>query len=108
MDEDGKEKKSLTLFQVSKHKSDDDLYVAVHDRVYDLSGFWRRHPGGEGLIRERAAGSFDWLLYRRTPWDGFLSSLRSKKTSRVCGTSVGPALLLLKTVPRSRARRGSQ
>jgi len=54
MDGDGKEKKSLTLFQVSKHKSDDDLYVAVHDRVYDLSEFWRRHPGGEGLIRERA------------------------------------------------------
>jgi len=27
MDGDGKEKKSLTLFQVSKHKSDDDLVV---------------------------------------------------------------------------------
>mmetsp|Transcript_17967 Transcript_17967/g.25948 ORF Transcript_17967/g.25948 Transcript_17967/m.25948 type:complete len:85 (+) Transcript_17967:88-342(+) len=53
MEEDREQKKSLTLFQVSKHKSDDDLYVAVHDRVYNLSQFWRRHPGGEGLIRER-------------------------------------------------------
>mmetsp|Transcript_6912 Transcript_6912/g.21024 ORF Transcript_6912/g.21024 Transcript_6912/m.21024 type:complete len:84 (+) Transcript_6912:35-286(+) len=53
MNSSGKEG-SYTLYQVSKHASDNDLYVALHGRVYDLTSFWKQHPGGKQLIRERA------------------------------------------------------
>ncbi|XP_066569942.1 fatty acid 2-hydroxylase isoform X1 [Amia ocellicauda] len=40
--------------EVSEHRSRDSCWVLLSDRVYDVTGFLRRHPGGEALILSRA------------------------------------------------------
>lgn len=62
------DEKTYTLFQVSKHSSDDDLYVAVHGRVYNLTSFWRSHPGGSNLIRDRAGKSSPLCIPCASPY----------------------------------------
>lgn len=32
--------------EVSKHKSEDDCWVILHAKVYDVTSFVREHPGG--------------------------------------------------------------
>ena len=34
----------LTYAEVSKHSSKKDLYVVIHDKVYDTSSFVDEHP----------------------------------------------------------------
>ncbi|KAK1816751.1 hypothetical protein LTR12_008792 [Friedmanniomyces endolithicus] len=41
------ETKELTYAEVSEHTSKKDLYLVVHDKVYNCSSFVDEHPGGE-------------------------------------------------------------
>ncbi|XP_006641387.3 fatty acid 2-hydroxylase [Lepisosteus oculatus] len=40
--------------EVSQHRSPSSCWVLLANRVYDVTGFLRRHPGGEALILSRA------------------------------------------------------
>ncbi|KAI9702848.1 MAG: hypothetical protein M1836_008062 [Candelina mexicana] len=40
----------LTYSDVSEHSSKKDLYVVVHDKVYNASSFVDEHPGGEEVL----------------------------------------------------------
>ncbi|MGH0116308.1 UNVERIFIED_CONTAM: hypothetical protein FKN15_003488 [Acipenser sinensis] len=40
--------------EVSQHGSKESCWVLVSGRVYDVTGFLRRHPGGEALILHQA------------------------------------------------------
>ena len=42
--------------QVAKHAQLGDCYVIVHHKVYDVTPYVQRHPGGSGLILDRAGG----------------------------------------------------
>ncbi|OJJ85882.1 cytochrome b5-like heme/steroid binding domain-containing protein [Aspergillus glaucus CBS 516.65] len=42
--------KELTFAEVSEHTTKKDLYLIVHDKVYDCSSFVDEHPGGEEVI----------------------------------------------------------
>ena len=33
--------------EVEKHASEDDLWIVVHHKVYDVTGFLLDHPGGK-------------------------------------------------------------
>lgn len=44
----------LTYAEVSKHSSKKDLYVVIHDKVYDTSSFVDEHPGGEEVLLDVA------------------------------------------------------
>ncbi|KAF8982379.1 hypothetical protein BGZ52_001904, partial [Haplosporangium bisporale] len=48
------EKKILTFADLSKHNSRDNLFLAIHDKVYDVSGFIDEHPGGEEVLLDEA------------------------------------------------------
>ncbi|GAM27888.1 hypothetical protein SAMD00019534_110640 [Acytostelium subglobosum LB1] len=43
-----------TMDEVRRHKSVDDLWVVVHDKVYDLTHFVKDHPGGMSVIMGEA------------------------------------------------------
>jgi cytochrome b involved in lipid metabolism len=47
------EKTSYTLSDVAKHNKYNDLWVSVHGKVYDLTGF-KGHPGGFSVLKELA------------------------------------------------------
>ena len=61
--------------EVAKHNSPDDCWVVIHGVVYDLTSFYRSHPGGSQIIVSNAVGrrvpnnipayfSVNWLIYR--------------------------------------------
>ncbi|KAH9879660.1 hypothetical protein IAQ61_001479 [Plenodomus lingam] len=44
------DKKELTYSDVSEHNSKKDLYMVIHDKVYDATSFVDEHPGGEEVL----------------------------------------------------------
>jgi len=42
--------KEFTYSEVSEHASKKDLYVVIHDKVYNSSSFIDEHPGGEEVL----------------------------------------------------------
>ncbi|KAF7591818.1 hypothetical protein BBP40_001089 [Aspergillus hancockii] len=44
------ETKELTFSEVSEHNTKKDLYMIVHDKVYDCTSFVDEHPGGEEVL----------------------------------------------------------
>ncbi|KAA6413588.1 MAG: cytochrome b5 [Lasallia pustulata] len=40
----------LTFKEVAEHNSKKDLYVVVHDKVYNATTFLDEHPGGEEVL----------------------------------------------------------
>ncbi|CAO3688002.1 unnamed protein product [Umbelopsis vinacea] len=45
---------ALSLAQVSEHSSKKDIYVAVHNKVYNVTDFIEEHPGGEEVLLDEA------------------------------------------------------
>ncbi|KAL4909171.1 cytochrome b5-like heme/steroid binding domain-containing protein [Aspergillus multicolor] len=42
--------KELTFKEVAEHNTKKDLYMVVHDKVYDCTSFVDEHPGGEEVL----------------------------------------------------------
>ncbi|KAF1823542.1 putative cytochrome b5 [Dissoconium aciculare CBS 342.82] len=42
--------KTFTYSDVSEHTTKKDLYMVIHDKVYDTSSFVDEHPGGEEVL----------------------------------------------------------
>ncbi|EOD49271.1 cytochrome b5 [Neofusicoccum parvum] len=42
--------KEFTFSDVSEHASKKDLYIVVHDKVYNCTSFVDEHPGGEEVL----------------------------------------------------------
>ncbi|KAI1135680.1 FMN-dependent dehydrogenase-domain-containing protein [Hypoxylon sp. FL0543] len=50
----GQAERLVSVDEISRHRSLDDLWLVVDGVVYDLSKFAREHPGGAGVIMEHA------------------------------------------------------
>ncbi|KAH6889629.1 cytochrome b5 [Thelonectria olida] len=46
--------KTFTFDDVSKHTTKKDLYIVIHEKVYDCTDFVDEHPGGEEALLEVA------------------------------------------------------
>ncbi|KAL2846905.1 cytochrome b5 [Aspergillus pseudoustus] len=44
--------KSFTSAEVASHKSKGDLYIIIHDKIYDVTSFVDEHPGGGEVLLE--------------------------------------------------------
>jgi cytochrome b involved in lipid metabolism len=42
--------KEFTYSDVSEHSTKKDLYIVIHDKVYNASSFVDEHPGGEEVL----------------------------------------------------------
>ncbi|KAI8348372.1 cytochrome b5-like heme/steroid binding domain-containing protein [Mortierella sp. GBAus27b] len=42
--------KTFTHTDLAAHNTKDNLYLAIHGKVYDCSGFIDEHPGGEEVL----------------------------------------------------------
>ncbi|OQD67196.1 hypothetical protein PENDEC_c042G04974 [Penicillium decumbens] len=48
------ESKEFTLAEVTAHNTKKDLYMVIHDKVYDCTSFVDEHPGGEEVLLDVA------------------------------------------------------
>lgn len=46
--------KQISLLEVKKHNTPEDLWMVIHDKVYDLTKFRSEHPGGDDVLDEYA------------------------------------------------------
>ncbi|CAH8574489.1 unnamed protein product [Schistosoma turkestanicum] len=46
--------KVFTLEEIRKHNKPNDLWIVIHDKVYDLTKFASEHPGGETVLEQQA------------------------------------------------------
>ncbi|CAM0136679.1 hypothetical protein VKS41_003487 [Umbelopsis sp. WA50703] len=44
----------LSLAQIAAHNTKKDIYVAVHNKVYNVTDFIEEHPGGEEVLLDEA------------------------------------------------------
>lgn len=47
-------RRKYTYREISKHNSEEDCWVIIHDKVYDVTSFLTEHPGGPILITDYA------------------------------------------------------
>ena len=47
-------KKLVTFEELQNHRSRDDCWVLIHGKVYDMSDFIQKHPGGQKFILQNA------------------------------------------------------
>ncbi|KAL5277491.1 CYB5A family protein [Megaselia abdita] len=46
--------KEISILEVKKHNTPEDLWMVIHDKVYDLTKFRSEHPGGDDVLDEYA------------------------------------------------------
>ncbi|EEB09043.1 cytochrome b5 [Schizosaccharomyces japonicus yFS275] len=84
--------KEITVEEVMKHNTKDDLYMVIRDNVYDVTKFIDSHPGGEEVLIDvagrDATGSFEDVGHSEDAQD-ILKGLFVGKLKRVEG---GPEL----------------
>lgn len=46
--------KVYSLKEVEEHAGDKDVWIVIHDRVYNVTKFLDEHPGGEEVLKDMA------------------------------------------------------
>jgi len=46
--------RKYTFAEVKEHNKPTDLWVVIHDKVYDVTKFLNEHPGGSEVLEEAA------------------------------------------------------
>ena len=51
--------------EVSRHNRSDDAWIVVHGKVYDMTRWLERHPGGVKLLLNHAGedATVSWMLW---------------------------------------------
>ena len=59
--------KSYSASEVARHKSIDSLWVIHKDKVYDVTEFVKRHPGGEDVLLDNAGQNVSEIMSSIAP-----------------------------------------
>lgn len=51
---DSKGKPFITRAQVAEHASKEDVWMTIHNKVYNVTKYLEDHPGGEEVLMDRA------------------------------------------------------
>lgn len=73
--------KFYKLEEIAKHTEDDDCWIIIHGKVYDVTDFMDAHPGGPEYLTDHSGGEWRRNLTHTTrpplPSLPFLRRLRS-------------------------------
>ncbi len=59
--------KGFSTEEISRHRSKDSLWVVRGSRVYDVTDFARRHPGGAEVLQTHAGGDIAGVMSSAQP-----------------------------------------
>ena len=48
--------RKITLDEVKLHKDDGDCWLIIRGKVYDVSKYMEKHPGGSDLLKDNSDG----------------------------------------------------
>eukprot|EP00339_Tiarina_fusa_P028806 CAMPEP_0117047984 /NCGR_PEP_ID=MMETSP0472-20121206/33149_1 /TAXON_ID=693140 ORGANISM="Tiarina fusus, Strain LIS" /NCGR_SAMPLE_ID=MMETSP0472 /ASSEMBLY_ACC=CAM_ASM_000603 /LENGTH=133 /DNA_ID=CAMNT_0004760869 /DNA_START=8 /DNA_END=409 /DNA_ORIENTATION=+ len=76
-----------TWDEIKKHKTQDDLWVVVSGKVYDVTSWLPRHPGGFAIMNAAGDDATEWmkeiLPHPETAWkeleDYYIGNVDEKK-----------------------------
>uniref|UniRef100_A0A061S3A4 Mitochondrial cytochrome n=1 Tax=Tetraselmis sp. GSL018 TaxID=582737 RepID=A0A061S3A4_9CHLO len=51
--------RAISMSEVAKHNTEGDMWVAIHGKVYDVSQFLPKHPGGKSVFMPYAGKNAD-------------------------------------------------
>ncbi|KAL1528452.1 hypothetical protein AB1Y20_009798 [Prymnesium parvum] len=51
---DDKGRKFITRAELAKHKDRGDVWMTIHNKIYNISAYLEDHPGGEEVLMDRA------------------------------------------------------
>lgn len=57
----------IKLAEVAKHNEKDDCWIIIHDKVYDVSRFYKNHPGGDVILKFGGTDATDQFESFHTP-----------------------------------------
>ena len=46
--------RTISWEEVAKHNTDEDIWIVINDKVYDVSKYQLEHPGGPIVLMNRA------------------------------------------------------
>jgi cytochrome b involved in lipid metabolism len=49
------DKQYYTWEDVVAHDNENSMWIVADNKVYDVTKFWKRHPGGSYLVKSKAA-----------------------------------------------------
>ncbi|CAM9967839.1 unnamed protein product, partial [Laminaria digitata] len=51
----------FTAAEVARHSTEDDAWIIVSDKVYDVTPYLGQHPGGDALLRNVGGDSTEGM-----------------------------------------------
>jgi len=51
---DAKGRPFISMAEVAEHKKQDDIWMVIHNKVYDVSAYLDDHPGGMEVLLDKA------------------------------------------------------
>lgn len=61
-------RRDITLEEVRQHRTEEDAWMVLHGKVYNITPYLRYHPGGADILM-KAAGKDGTLLFNKYhPW----------------------------------------
>jgi cytochrome b involved in lipid metabolism len=75
--------RALTLAEVKRHSTPNDLWVVLRDKVYDVTSLVQSHPGGAAAITDRGGKGDSWAIF------DFNHTSRSKARTKIEAYCIG-------------------
>lgn len=72
--------KEFTYSDVSEHNTKKDLYIVVHDKVYNASSFVDEHPYVAASHTTQCTSAFALPLSQKSPAPGFTTRMIQEQT----------------------------
>lgn len=66
----------ITIEELSKHRKKTDCWISYNNKVYNISSYISRHPGGK-IIMQAAGADAKALIEKYHPWVSVLSVIRN-------------------------------